>query len=435
MTDFSNFISQYYDNQAEHEWERMDRHRTEYALTSRALAESLPPPPADILDCGSGPGRYAIDLARQGYQVTAFDLSAENLRHARQRADQAGVALQATVQGTATDLSAFEDESFDAVLLMGPLYHLLDEQERLLALREGRRVLKPGGPLLAAFIGRYSGHMDAAARNPKIVIETPDVAERLLTTGKLFSQQVDGPEFIAYMAHPTEVEPLVRQAGLELERLLNLEGLAAQKELLINELEGQEWQTWVELNARVAEDPYLLAACNHLLAVSRKPRWPRVLAEIAGRLDAAGVPYTISGGTAAILHGVTLPFRDVDIETSAEGAYRFQELFPEQVVQPVALSDNGTHRSHFGRFDFEGVEVEIMGDVERLEGETWLPTGNLTEARLTLEGQIVRVSWLEEETLAYIRRGRLDRASQCLRHCSPSRLLALMRGEQRTQVI
>jgi S-adenosylmethionine-dependent methyltransferase len=435
MTDFSNFISQYYDELAEHEWERMDRHRTEYALTNLALAESLPPPPAHILDCGSGPGRFAIDLARQGYRVTIFDLSAENLRHARKRADEAGVELRGYVQGTATDLSMFEDESFDAILLMGPLYHLLEREKRLHALHEATRVLKTGGPLLAAFIGRYSGHLDAAARNPRLVIDEREVSERILETGKLFSRQVEGPEFIAYLTHPIEIEPLVRGAGLELERLINLEGLVAQKELLVNELQGPDWQVWVELNARVAEDPCLFGAANHLLAVTRKPRWPRVLTEIAARLETARVPYKIVGGTAIALHGVRVPVRDIDIETTTAGAYRFQELFSEQVVQPVGLSDNGSNRSHFGRFDFDGLSVEVMGDIERLQDGEWRPTGNLTESRLTLQGQMVRVSWLEEETLAYIRRGRLDRASLCLKECSPNRLLALMRGQQPTQVI
>ncbi len=435
MDDFMSFISQYYDDQVEHEWERMDRHRTEYALTSRALAESLPPPPARILDCGSGPGRYAIDLARQGYRVTAFDLSAENLRHARQRADQAGVELEAYVQGSATDLSQFEDESFDAVLLMGPLYHLLERDERLQALRESSRVLKTGGPLLAAFIGRYAGHMDAAARNPRLVIDEREVSERILDSGRLYSRQVGGPEFIAFLTHPAEVEPLLRQAGLEPERLVNLEGLAAQKEQLINELQGPDWQIWVELNARVSEDPCLLGAANHLLALARKPRWPGVIAAIAARLEAEQVPYKIVGGAAIAIHGIPVPVKDVDIETSQAGAYRFQELFPGQVVQPVALSDNGVHRSHYGRFDFDGLPVEVMGDVERQQDGEWLPTGNLTESRLTLQDQMVRVSWLEEEFLAYIRRGRLDRASLCLQECSPNRLLALLQGRQPTQVI
>ncbi|MGA9347428.1 MAG: class I SAM-dependent methyltransferase, partial [Anaerolineae bacterium] len=132
----SEAIRTLYDQQPEREWERLERHRTEFALTLRALAEHLPPPPARVLDCGGGPGRYAIELARRGYDVTLFDLSTECLRLAQEKAAQAGVTLAGYEQGTATDLSRFPDDAFDALLLMGPLYHLLEEKDRQQALAE-----------------------------------------------------------------------------------------------------------------------------------------------------------------------------------------------------------------------------------------------------------------------------------------------------------
>jgi hypothetical protein len=163
--------------------------------------------------------------------------------------------------------------------------------------------------------------------------------------------------------------------------------------------------------------------------------WRTVLRQIARRLDEAGVAYKVVGGAAAALHGVPLPVNDLDIETDAEGAYRFQSLFADHVVEPVALRENETYRSHFGRFDFDGVVVEVMGDLQRREGERWVPTAATTETTVDLDGVPVRVSWLEEEVLAYIRRKRLDRAAQCLPHCDPDRLLALLRGEQVTEVL
>ena len=119
------YVQRHYDRDPQREWERMDRHPTEFAVTLRALEQYLPPTPARVLDCGGGPGRYAIQLARWGYDVTLFDLSPASLRLAQTKAAEAGASLTAYEQGTATDLSRFPDESFDAVLLMGPLYHLL----------------------------------------------------------------------------------------------------------------------------------------------------------------------------------------------------------------------------------------------------------------------------------------------------------------------
>jgi 2-polyprenyl-3-methyl-5-hydroxy-6-metoxy-1,4-benzoquinol methylase len=88
---------------------------------------------------GGGPGRYAITLARQGYRVTLLDLSRENLRLAREKAHEAQVSLADVIHANAVDLSSLSSARYDAVLLKGPLYHLLS-QSVLCATRRGRAV-------------------------------------------------------------------------------------------------------------------------------------------------------------------------------------------------------------------------------------------------------------------------------------------------------
>jgi S-adenosylmethionine-dependent methyltransferase len=428
-------IQRYYDQQSEREWERLDRHRTEYAVTLRALGEHLPPPPAQVLDCGGGSGRYAIELAGQGYQATLFDLSTGNLQLAREKAAEAGVTLAGYEQGTATDLSRFPDEAYDAVLLMGPLYHLLEEKDRRRALAEARRVLKPGGTLFTAFITRYAVARWAAAHDPTWPLTEPEQMQTILDTGVLPPCGEEGSTFVAHFAHPSEVVPLHRDAGLEVVTVLGVEGLVSMIEEGVNALSGQAWEVWVDLNYRAAADPCLHGGVEHLLVVAFKPRWRAALRQIARCLDQAGVAYKVVGGTSAALHGVPIPVRDLDLETDVEGAYRFQALFADHAVQPVAWRESETYRSHFGRYDLDGLSVEVMGDVQRREGDGWVPTMARTEATVDLEGTAVRVSWLEEETLAYVRRKRLDRAAACLSHCAPQRLLALLRGEHEIDVL
>lgn len=430
----SKAIERCYDQQTEYEWERLKRHRTEFAVTMRALAEHLPPPPVQVLDCGGGPGRYAIELAHCGYEVALFDLSAENLQLARAKAAEAGVTLTGYEQGTATDLSRFPDDTFDAVLLMGPLYHLLEEKDRRRALAEARRVLKPGGRLFAAFISRYAPLRWAAVHEPTWPLEQAERLETLLVTGVSPLCGEEDIEFIAHHAHPTEVVPLCQDVGFEVITVLGLEGLVSMIEDGVNALSSEAWDTWVDLNCRVAADLSVHGCVEHLLVIARKPRWGVELRQIARRLDEAGVAYKIVGGTSAALHGVSVAVKDIDIETDAEGAYRFQALFADHVVEPVVLRESETYRSHFGRFDF-GVTVEVMGDLHWREGGQWVPTSVTMETTVDLDGVPVRVSWLEEETLAYIRRERLDRAALCLPYCDPGRLLALLRGEQATGVL
>ena len=432
----SEHVARLYDSMSEREWTRMERHRTEFALTLRALAQHLPPPPAHILDCGGGPGRYAIELARQGYQVTLFDLSSGNLALARQKAAEAGVTLAGIEQGTALDLSRFPAAGFDAVLLMGPLYHLLEEAERTQALAEATRVLKPGGPLFATFITRYAAHRDAAAKYPTEPVDRPGLYEEIERSGKLPPMPAEQPAFVAYFAHPTEVSPLCWRAGLEVEAVLGLEGhVSVIENTAVNALTGPVWDWWVEANWRVAADPAIHGAVEHLLVVAHRPRWRGVLCEIARQLDAAGVVYAVVGGTSLALHGLPVRVKDIDIETDVTGAYRFAELFSDRVVDPVVFKESRLYRSHFGRFSFDGVDVEVMGRLQRREGDAWVPTEVAHTETIHVDGTPVKASWLEEEALAYIRRGKLDRAALCLPHCDRERLLALLREAGATHVL
>ncbi len=265
----SEYVERAYDADPQREWARLERHRTELALTRRALHEHLPPPPARVLDCGGGPGRYAIELAGLGYAVTLFDLSAACLRLAEEQAAASGVTLAAYAHGTATDLSRFADASFAAVLLMGPLYHLLEENERRQALAEAYRVLRPGGVLFASFITRYAGLRWAAVNAPTWPLENPELNELVLASGRQPPRAEPG--FVAYFAHPTEVVPLCQGAGFAVVTVLGVEGVISMIESGVNVLSGAAWDLWVDLNYRLAADPTIHGGNEHLLVVAVKP--------------------------------------------------------------------------------------------------------------------------------------------------------------------
>jgi S-adenosylmethionine-dependent methyltransferase len=427
MTATPDPIAEYYDQKCADEWSRLDRHRTEHALTWKAFEQYLPPAPARILDCGGGPGRYAIELARRGYEVTLFDLSPGNLQLARQKAAENGVRLESFEQGSALDLGRFAGESFDAVLLMGPFYHLLEQSERQRALLEGKRVLKSGETLFASFISRYAAHRDAAFKDPEWLQREPERSAVVLANGRL--APVDGiqAQFIAHFTHPNELPALFWDNGLEIQATLGVEGLVGGVEERVNALEGELWQRWVDLNYQVAADPSIHGLVEHLLLVARKPLWRSVLRRLAGELEHSGLEYKVAGGASLALHGLWLPVKDLDLELSAEAAYRFQQLFGQYAVQPVAFSESPQYRSHFGKFEIGGVKIDVMGDLHRREGDGWAPSWTRTLELIDLDGLPVRVSSLEEEALGNIRRARLERAALCLPKCDPERLARLLR--------
>lgn len=439
MTGYSDPIERYYDAQVDSEWERMDRHRTEFALTMRTLKRYLPPPPCRLLDCGGGPGRYSIELAKLGYQVTLFDLSRANLDTARRKSNEAGVQLAGYEKGTAVDLSRFEDKTFDAVLMLGPLYHLLDVSDRKKAVQEASRVIKPGSPLFAAFICRYAGLRYVASEEAEKILQYTKLIDSILEKGYMPPGDPTGQGFQAYVAHPNEIEPLLKGQTLDVKEIIGVEGLVSQIDAVVNTLEGEAWDAWVNLNEHVSRDPSLLGATEHILAVALKPAWRSVLKTIVKKLDDHEIPYVVTGGTSAALHGASVRVKDIDIELDEQGAYRFQELFNEYLERPVSIREGDKetirYRSAFGMFRMDGIQVEVMGGTQRWENNRWVDTFSLTRELLELDGYPVQVTWLEEEVLAYIRRGRIERAAVCLQHCDAKRLQGLVKGEIKTNVI
>lgn len=147
------------------------------------------------------------------------------------------------------------------------------------------------------------------------------------------------------------------------------------------------------------------------------PRLLEVFRLIHARLEAEGLDWALTGSLAFAMQGLeTLP-RDIDIQTDRAGAYRFEALFREHVTHPVGTDRAGERvRSHFGDFDFGGVAVQVMGELQKrdpLTGE-WEPPTDLQRHRrfLEFEGMRVPVLDLAYEAESYRRMGRPERAAQ-----------------------
>lgn len=265
-----NTIERFYDQTVEGEWQRLLVHKIEYGLTMKALQEFLPPAPARIADVGGATGRYAIELARAGYTVTLVDLSKENLKFAQARAAETGVQLAGYHHADARDLSLLSDRQFDAVLLMGPMYHLLTVEDRAQAISEARRILRAHGRVFAAFMSRYSVLQIMPYYDPTYIVNHRSELDRILSTGVY--QPSDSPLAWTdvWFAHPTEIAPIMQAAGFSQNRLIATEALMHGQEGPINALPDDLHQQWIDLLYTLADDPCLLGACGHLLYIGEK---------------------------------------------------------------------------------------------------------------------------------------------------------------------
>jgi len=241
--------------------------------TRELILRHLPPPPGAVVDVGGAAGAYAFWLAERGYEVHLVDPAPLHVEQAEEesRARETG-RLASIQQGDAGHLR-FDDGAAAATLMLGPLYHLTDRDERRAALDEARRVLAPGGWLFAAAISRYASLMDSL-RGPLFEDDTfARMVERDLTDGQ-HRNETDNPLYFttAFFHHPDELAAEVRKAGFTLAGLYALEGPGAfLPDFAARWNDAGDRQRLLELVRRVEREPTLLGASPHLLAVGQKP--------------------------------------------------------------------------------------------------------------------------------------------------------------------
>jgi SAM-dependent methyltransferase len=257
-------IRAYYEGGVERDRLLQGYSRIEFVRTKELLERFLPAAPAHILDIGGGPGRYAAWLADAGYDVEVVDSSPLHIQQALELAR----GRFSAVEGDARRIDA-ADESFDVVLLLGPLYHLVDRGDRMAALAEARRVLRAGGMLAAAAISRFASLLDGLLGGHLRDEEGWAMVQRDLAEGQHRPPPGRPALFTtAYFHRPDELRGEFEAAGFSLEGLFGIEGPGW---LLEERLDDKLVRDDVIRVARVLEqEPTVIGTSAHLLALGRR---------------------------------------------------------------------------------------------------------------------------------------------------------------------
>lgn len=246
----------------------------ELARTQELITRYAPPPPAIVFDIGGGPGVYAFWLAKQGYEVHLIDATPLHIEQARQTSLLQPDAPLAEIEvSDARDVKR-ADMSVDFVLLLGPLYHLTERKDRLTALREAHRILKPGGILFAAAISRFTSALDGLRQGLFDDLAFAPIVERDLTNGQ-HRNPTDHPAYFttAFFHHPQELEAEVKESKFLYEKTLPVEGPLWLSQYVIDNFNDQERRDrFLTLMRRIEHEPLLLGASAHLLAIARRAR-------------------------------------------------------------------------------------------------------------------------------------------------------------------
>ena len=261
MSTRTEIVSGFYDRADEDSRLKRSRHgQLEYAVTMNYI-HRFAFPGADILEVGAGTGRYSIALAKEGMNVTAVELVESNLSVLRE--NSRGIGNLRSLQGDATDLSAFPDRSFDVVLVLGPMYHLFEVADVNRAIDEAIRVTKPNGVILFAFISvfgiMYSNYLKgnwAAGQEENFTGDhrVKHFKEQLFTGYDVaeFEQMFDGKpvEWITTTGTDSVLEQLEDNPDFE--------------------IPDRDFALFVDWYLAFSEKRELLGSTNHLLYICRK---------------------------------------------------------------------------------------------------------------------------------------------------------------------
>jgi len=222
-----------------------------------------------VLDIGGGPGRYSLYLAKRGCDVTLLDLSPENIKFAATESVNQGLSIK-TITGDAREADKLAAGQYDHVLLMGPLYHLLDEPSRVKAVNAALGVLKPGGIIFVSFINMFSGMVYAMKDDPGIIVSMvpsevefrESVIAKRSYAGEAFTQ--------ALFIEPSEILPFMAQFPLEKLHLFSQEGIMAPCEHTLMSQPQEVIDGWLDFSEKIWEREEFLSWAEHLMYVGRK---------------------------------------------------------------------------------------------------------------------------------------------------------------------
>jgi ubiquinone/menaquinone biosynthesis C-methylase UbiE len=273
---FDPAIADYYERAPEESRLQHGAFQLEGARTRELIERHAPPAPATVLDVGGAAGAYAFWLAERGYDVHLVDATPRLVAEARRRNEGAARPLASCRVGDARAIPA-ADESAAMVLMLGPLYHLIEAVDRRRALAEAARVLRPGGTLIAAAISRCASALDGLARDlfqdarfAQIVAEDVRSGQHRNTTERIDYFTT------AYFHRPEELRAEIEEAGLVVEGLYGIEGPGwILTDLADRWADSARRATLLHVARLLEREPAMLGSSAHLLAVGRKGKAER----------------------------------------------------------------------------------------------------------------------------------------------------------------
>ena len=260
------WYGEFYDEQS-----RLSDHELEFVRAKRIIARYLPDDPITIADIGGAAGAYSFWLAGLGHQVSLIDLTPRHIELAQARAQATGVHLNGYFCADARQLPCV-DESFDMVLVMGPLYHLQSSDDRQAVLREALRVVKPGHHVVCQVISRWASLVDGFKHGFVMDDYFHQIMDADMRTGCHENpKRVQQYFTTAYFHRPNEIMDELLQAGFRGVSLAGVEGFASPFDARQLMADSARASALLECLDATESVPELLGVSSHIMAIGTKP--------------------------------------------------------------------------------------------------------------------------------------------------------------------
>lgn len=231
-------------------------HKVEF-ITSINYIDKYLKPGMKILEVGAGTGRYSLYYAEKGYEVTSLELVPHNIEILKSHiTNNMNIKV---IQGNAIDLSMFEDETFDIVLNLGPLYHLPELEDMNKAIKESLRVSKKGGIIFFAMLTNNSTFVNEVKKNHNYLL------------GNNFNHNnfdlVDVP-FV--FLRVDEIKNLFKDLNVQKLHLIGQDGISEILSEYINNFSDEEFDVWLKYIISSCEDESIIGYSSHVMFICKK---------------------------------------------------------------------------------------------------------------------------------------------------------------------
>ncbi|WIV12719.1 class I SAM-dependent methyltransferase [Proteiniborus sp. MB09-C3] len=237
-------------------------HKIEY-ITTLYFLDKLINKESRILDVGAGTGRYAFHFANKGCKLTALDIVSKHVDIMKEKSRAKDISMDIRL-GNALELDGINDDSYDVVLCLGPLYHLIKEDDRKKSIEEALRVLRKGGILAIAYINRYATFVNYINREKDNI--NNEGLYNIVRTGLEFGDERDCFYYSTYH----EMESLMSTFNIEKINHISTDGIGGTLRDRLKEFNDDEFRKWIEYHFMTCQDESLIGYSQHGLYICKK---------------------------------------------------------------------------------------------------------------------------------------------------------------------